>query len=159
MRFTAYNHYIHKMYQRWGPNVLETEAIKQNLKQNQVDVSEVPAIGGMEINLSTLYQTVKSFGGLTEVMDKQRWTKVADALHVPKAAHDRASKLDGISLKFVLPYETLSDSEREKLKKKVEKKWTKRKDKVLKAIEMATDDDLEEDSMDELDDCIVKVGQ
>lgn len=59
MRFTAYNHYIHKMYQRWGPNVLECEAIKHNLKQNQVDVSEIPVIGGMEINLSTMYQTGK----------------------------------------------------------------------------------------------------
>ncbi len=109
MRFTAYNHYIHKMYQRWGPNVLESESIKQNLKQSQVDVSEVPVIGGMEINLSTLYQSVKTFGGLKEVIEKQRWTKVSDAMHIPKAAHDRAAKLDAIYLKYVLPYDILSD--------------------------------------------------
>lgn len=47
----------------------------------------------MEINMSTLYQTVKSFGGLKEVIEKQRWTKVADTMHVPKAAHDRAGEV------------------------------------------------------------------
>lgn len=109
MRFTAYNHYIHKMFQRWGPIVSECVTIRENIKQSQVDSSDIPIIGGMEINLATLYQTVKSFGGLKEVIEKQKWTKVADTMYVPKAAHDRAAKLDAIYVKYVLPYEILSD--------------------------------------------------
>jgi hypothetical protein len=111
MRFTAYNHYIHKMFQRWGPNVLESTAIRENLRNSGVSLDDFPVIGGMEINLASLYQAVKSFGGLREVIEKERWTKVADSMHVPKAAHDRATKLDGIYVKYVLPYEILSDGE------------------------------------------------
>lgn len=122
------------------------------------------------------------------MIEKQRWTKVADTMHVPKAAHDRAAKLELIYLKYVLPYAILSDGkryislfnvtilnagtciylfaylfqhlllvEREKLKKRVEKKWTKRRETILKAAESCEDEDLDEDSMDELDECIVKV--
>ena len=110
MRFTAYNHYIHKMFQRWGPNVHETMAIKEHLRNTDVDTSSVPLIGGMEVDLCTLYHTVQSLGGLKETIEKQKWNKVSDAMHIPKAANDRVSKLDSVYVKYVLPYETLSES-------------------------------------------------
>jgi hypothetical protein len=42
MRFTAYNHYVHKMLDRWGPNVKETTAIKKYLKSQNVDYTHPP---------------------------------------------------------------------------------------------------------------------
>ena len=112
MRFTAYNHYIHRMYKRWGPNVQERVAMMEHLRKSKVDISTStpPMIGGMEIDLTTLYHTVQSMGGLTEVIQKDKWNKVSDAMHIPKAANDRASKLDAVYVKYVLPYEMLSES-------------------------------------------------
>jgi len=112
MRFTAYNHYIHRMNKRWGPNVHVRVGIMENLRKSKVRVStsNPPMIGGMEVDLTTLYHTVQSFGGLTEVIQKDKWNKVSDAMHIPKAANDRASKLDAIYVKYVLPYEMLSES-------------------------------------------------
>lgn len=114
MRFTAYNHYVHRMHKRWGSNVHIRVGIMENLRKSKVRVtaSNPPVIGGMEIDLTTLYQTVQSFGGLTEVIQKDKWNKVSDALHIPKAANDRASKLDAIYVKYVLPYEMLSESKK-----------------------------------------------
>ncbi len=111
MRFTAYNHYIHRMFKRWGPNVQERVAMMEHLRQSKVDVSTStpPMIGGMEIDLTTMYHTVQSMGGLTEVIQKDKWNKVSDAMHIPKAANDRAGKLDAVYVKYVLPYEMLSE--------------------------------------------------
>jgi len=171
MRFTAYNHYVHRMWQRWGPNTAEATAIIENVRGSGVDTDELPAIiGGLEIDLALLYRTVRSFGGLKEVIEKEKWAKVADAMHVPKAAHDRASKLDGIYVKYVLPYEILSAGERDKLKKRVERSWCKRKERILKSHEReqgngshSSDSDgsngSSDDEMAELDECIVKVRQ
>jgi len=97
------------MWKRWGPNVHQTCAIQEHLRKLEVDLYSPPVISGMEINLSTLYSTVQSFGGGNEVLGRQLWTKVADALHVPKSAHERESKLDAIYVKYILPFEMLSN--------------------------------------------------
>lgn len=65
-------------------------------------------IGGMEIDLPRLYQTVQSLGGLKEVIEKKRWPKVAEGMKIPKSAQDRVTKLDDIYCKYLLPYDTLS---------------------------------------------------
>lgn len=65
-------------------------------------------IGGMEIDLPHLYQTVQSLGGLKEVIEKKKWQKVADGMKIPKSAQDRVTKLDDIYCKYLLPYDTLS---------------------------------------------------
>jgi hypothetical protein len=69
-------------------------------------------IGGMEIDLPRLYQTVQSLGGLKEVIEKKKWPKVSDAMKIPKLAQDRVTKLDDIYCKYLLPYDTLSPGER-----------------------------------------------
>jgi len=108
MRFTAYNQYIHKMLHRWGPNVKEMLAIKKYLATQSIALTHPPWIGGMEVDLPRLYQTVQQCGGLKEVIEKKRWHRVADAMKIPKSAQDRVTKLDDIYCKFLLPYDTLS---------------------------------------------------
>ncbi|XP_060535140.1 protein Jumonji [Cylas formicarius] len=161
MRFTAYNQYIHKMLHRWGPNFKEFMAIRKYLATQNITLKHPPWIGGMEVDLPRLYQTVQSLGGLKEVIEKKRWPKVSECMKIPKSAQDRVTKLDDIYCKYLLPYDTLSPAEREKLFDEVETEWAKRESKgLLKAEETvgegpeAPDDEYESD--DEIEECIVK---
>lgn len=177
MRFTAYNQYVHKMLYRWGPNVKELMAIKKYLATQSIALKNLPLIGGMEVDLPRLYQTVQSCGGLKEVIEKKRWQRVADAMKIPKAAQDRVTKLDDVYCKYLLPYDTLSHEERTKLFEDVEKEWMEREKRVSlsendnEGDDEEDDNDLEEDDdddgcgggscsdeadSDELDECIVK---
>jgi hypothetical protein len=67
-------------------------------------------VGGMEVDLPHLYQTVQNLGGLKEVIEKKKWQKVADVMKIPRSAQDRITKLDDIYCKYLLPYDTLSQS-------------------------------------------------
>ncbi|KAK0088572.1 hypothetical protein PV325_011492 [Microctonus aethiopoides] len=160
MRFTAYNQYIHRMLHRWGPNVKEMMAIKKYLATQSITLNQPPWVGGMEVDLPHLYQTVQSLGGLKEVIEKKKWQKVADGMKIPKSAQDRVTKLDDIYCKYLLPYDTLSTMEREKLFDEVEMEWGKRESKALHRLNesLSTDneDDEDEDSSDEIEECIVK---
>ncbi|XP_066592555.1 uncharacterized protein Jarid2 [Prorops nasuta] len=157
MRFTAYNQYVHRMLHRWGPNVKEMMAIKKYLATQSITLTHPPWIGGMEVDLPHLYQTVQSLGGLKEVIEKKKWQKVADGMKIPKSAQDRVTKLDDIYCKYLLPYDTLSPEEREKLFDEVEKDWIKRENKILERQDSSSsEEDEEEDSSDEIEECIVK---
>ncbi|KAL6261415.1 hypothetical protein P5V15_006509 [Pogonomyrmex californicus] len=159
MRFTAYNQYVHRMLHRWGPNVKEMMAIKKYLATQSITLTQPPWIGGMEVDLPHLYQTVQSLGGLKEVIEKKKWQKVADGMKIPKSAQDRITKLDDIYCKYLLPYDTLSTEEREKLFDEVEMEWMRKESKTLQRQEMPSndnDDEEEEDSSDEIEECIVK---
>ncbi|XP_047348125.1 protein Jumonji isoform X1 [Vespa velutina] len=159
MRFTAYNQYVHRMLHRWGPNVKEMMAIKKYLATQSITLTRPPWIGGMEVDLPHLYQTVQSLGGLKEVIEKKKWQKVADGMKIPKSAQDRVTKLDDIYCKYLLPYDTLSPEERSKLFDEVEAEWLKRENKTLQMQDTsATDNEEEEDddTSDEIEECIVK---
>lgn len=160
MRFTAYNQYIHRMLHRWGPNVKEMMAIKKYLATQSITLNQPPWIGGMEVDLPHLYQTVQSLGGLKEVIEKKKWQKVADGMKIPKSAQDRVTKLDDIYCKYLLPYDTLSTAEREKLFDEVEAEWKKRESKELQQLNSTqssdNDEDDDEDSSDDTEECIVK---
>ncbi|XP_020293960.1 uncharacterized protein LOC109859802 isoform X2 [Pseudomyrmex gracilis] len=159
MRFTAYNQYVHRMLHRWGPNVKEMMAIKKYLATQSITLTQPPWIGGMEVDLPHLYQTVQSLGGLKEVIEKKKWQKVADGMKIPKSAQDRVTKLDDIYCKYLLPYDTLSPEERGKLFDEVETEWLKKKNKALQRQQTPTndnDEDDEDDSSDEIEECIVK---
>ncbi|XP_039309182.1 protein Jumonji isoform X2 [Solenopsis invicta] len=159
MRFTAYNQYVHRMLHRWGPNVKEMMAIKKYLATQSITLTQPPWIGGMEVDLPHLYQTVQSLGGLKEVIEKKKWQKVADGMKIPKSAQDRVTKLDDIYCKYLLPYDTLSPEERGKLFDQVETEWMKKESKALQRQEgLSNDNDEEEDedSSDEIEECIVK---
>nr|CAD7432382.1 unnamed protein product [Timema monikensis] len=159
MRFTAYNQYVHKMLHRWGPNVKEMMAIKKYLATQSISLTHPPWVGGMEVDLPRLYQTVQSVGGLKEVIEKKRWQRVADAMKIPKSAQDRVTKLDDIYCKYLLPYDTLSPGERQKLFDDVEKEWAARDVQVLTQDNSGSSDSNEEevdDIQDESEECIVK---
>ncbi|XP_024882813.1 protein Jumonji isoform X1 [Temnothorax curvispinosus] len=159
MRFTAYNQYVHRMLHRWGPNVKEMMAIKKYLATQSITLTQPPWIGGMEVDLPHLYQTVQSLGGLKEVIEKKKWQKVADGMKIPKSAQDRVTKLDDIYCKYLLPYDTLSPEEREKLFDEVETEWMRKESKALQRQEVSSNDNDEEedeDSSDEIEECIVK---
>ncbi|GAB1863858.1 Protein Jumonji [Camponotus japonicus] len=159
MRFTAYNQYVHRMLHRWGPNVKEMMAIKKYLATQSITLTQPPWIGGMEVDLPHLYQTVQNLGGLKEVIEKKKWQKVADGMKIPKSAQDRVTKLDDIYCKYLLPYDTLSPEEREKLFDEVEAEWTRKESKTLQRQEASSNDNDEEeddDSSDEIEECIVK---
>ena len=63
---------------------------------------------------------LQSFGGLTEVIQRKRWGKIAEYLRIPKGTQDPGKKLDDIYCKYILPYDTLSQVEREELLRLVE---------------------------------------
>lgn len=125
MRFTAYNQYVHKMLHRWGPSVKEFSAIKKYLATQCITLNQPPPIGGMEVDLPRLYHTVQELGGLKEVIEKKKWARVAEEMCIPKSAQDRVTKLDDIYCKYLLPYDTLSPTERQKLFESVEADWAK----------------------------------
>jgi hypothetical protein len=74
------------MMNRWGQNAKEMAAITKYLETQNVSIrpSNHPLVGGVEIDLPALYHAVQSFGGLTEVIQKKKWGKIADFLRVPK---------------------------------------------------------------------------
>ncbi|XP_053683705.1 titin [Sabethes cyaneus] len=171
MRFMAYNQYVHKMLHRWGPSAKEYAAIKKYLATQSINLQSPPLIGGMEVDLPRLYHTVQELGGLKEVIEKKKWARVAEDMCIPKAAHDRVSKLDDIYCKYLLPYDTLSPAERQKLFDEVEADWAKREAKARRNADKCVSsetrnsedsDDEEEESNEEEDDdeysmeCIMK---
>ncbi len=159
MRFTAYNQLIQKMMHRWGPNAKEMAAIKKYLETQNVTLKPHPIVGGVEIDLPALYHAVQSFGGLTEVIQRKRWGKIADFLRIPKGTQDRGNKLDDIYCKFLLPYDTLSNVEREELLRLVEEEYeesNKRKLERSKNEEDGNDDEDEESEEDEDMECVMK---
>ncbi len=159
MRFTAYNQMVHKMMNRWGPNAKEMAAIRKYLETQNVVIKTHPLVGGVEIDLPALYHAVQSFGGLTEVIQRKRWGKIADYLRIPKGTQDRGNKLDDIYCKYLLPYDTLSSVEREELLRLVEEEFEETYKRKLERSRSGEDDeDAEEESEEEDEDmeCVVK---
>ena len=166
MRFTAYNQYVHKLMNRWGPNSKEMAAIKKYLDTQNVTINanNHPVISGVEIDLPALYHAVQSLGGLTEVIQKKKWGKIAEFLRVPKGTQDRSNKFYDIYCKFLLPYDTLSKVERNELLRLVEEEFEERNKQKInpKTDEDKSDDEdnseeEEDDEEEEEDDeCVLK---
>ena len=133
MRFTAYNQYINRMMNRAGPNSKETAAIKKYLETQNCDTRNHPIVGGLEVDLPALYHAVQSFGGLSEVIQKKKWTKIADYLRVARGSNVNAAanKLDDIYVKWLLPYDTLSQVERDELLRLVDEEWQEKNKKKM----------------------------
>lgn len=169
MRFNVYNVYVHKMLHRWGPSAKEFSAIKKYLITQSITLTHPPWIGGMEVDLPRLYHTVQELGGLKDVIEKKKWGRVAEEMCIPKFAQDRATKLDDIYCKYLLPYDTLSPTERQKLFDEVEADWAKTEAKARRNADRpalsdnVSESDENQDSEDEDEDgdggsmeCIVK---
>lgn len=156
MRFTAYNQYIHKMLSRWGPNVKHMACIKRCFTNQGITDDQPPLIGGIELDLSHLYHTVQNFGGIQQVMEKKKWHRVADAMHIPKAAQDRVSKVDDAYCKFVLPYDLLSGDE----KKAIERQVLADRERQMAADSEPSSTSADEEEEDEFsNECVAKVSR
>ncbi|XP_041376117.1 protein Jumonji-like [Gigantopelta aegis] len=119
IRFTAQVQFIHKLFKRWGPSVQHTACIRRHLQTIGAALEPSPQIGGVEVDLSKLSQTIQEFGGMQNMVDKKKWNKVADAMKIPKLAQDRCTKLYDIYCKHLLPYDTLSLEEKHRLEQSV----------------------------------------
>lgn len=64
------------------------------------------------MDLSRFFQLINDMGGMQQVMDLKKWTKLADLLHIPKSAQDRLAKLQEAYLQYILSYDSLSAEER-----------------------------------------------
>lgn len=73
------------------------------------------APGGCEVDLSRFFQLINDMGGMQQVMDLKKWTKLADLLRIPKSAQDRLAKLQEAYLQYILSYDSLSAEERLRL--------------------------------------------
>jgi len=151
MRFTGYNQYINRMFSRWGPNAKETAAIKKYLETQNVDTRAHPLVGGLEVDLPALYHAVQSFGGLGEVIQKKKWSKIAEYLRVSRGSNSNVAgnKLDDIYVKWLLPYDTLSPVEREELLRLVEEEWAEQSREKAKKLQNKDNEDEEEDEEEE----------
>lgn len=98
---------------RWGPNSVEVECIKRHLESQGVKLEppivsytiynnfiELPfclsgatchiiiewlQVGGVELDVAFLLETVQKLGGVQYIVNKNKWSKVADILKIPKA--------------------------------------------------------------------------
>lgn len=64
------------------------------------------------MDLSRFFQLINDMGGMQQVMDLKKWTKLADLLRIPKSAQDRLAKLQEAYLQYILSYDSLSAEER-----------------------------------------------
>lgn len=67
------------------------------------------------MDLSRFFQLINDMGGMQQVMDLKKWTKLADLLRIPKSAQDRLAKLQEAYLQYILSYDSLGAEERLRL--------------------------------------------
>ena len=158
MRFTAYNQYINRMMSRSGQNSKETAAIKKYLETQNCDTRNHPLVGGLEVDLPALFHAVQSFGGLSEVIQKKKWNKIADYMRVARGANvnSAANKLDDVYVKWLLPYDTLSNVEREELIRLVEEEWAEKAERSRVKEEIGSEDEDDEEEEDEDQEAVIK---
>ncbi|CAH2284392.1 Jumonji isoform X1 [Pelobates cultripes] len=119
MRFVTQIQHIHKLGRRWGPNVQRLACIKKHLKSQGITLDELPLIGGCELDLARFFQLINEMGGMQQVTDLKKWSKLADMLRIPKTAQDRLAKLQEAYCQYLLSYDSLSPEEHKKLEKEV----------------------------------------
>ncbi|KAG7499970.1 Jumonji isoform X2 [Solea senegalensis] len=119
MRFVTQVQRVHMLGRRWGPNVQRLACIRKHLKSQGITMDESPVIGGCEVDLSRFFQLINDMGGMQQVMDLKKWTKLADLLRIPKSAQDRLAKLQEAYLQYILSYDSLVTEERLRLQAEV----------------------------------------
>ncbi|XP_026204255.1 protein Jumonji [Anabas testudineus] len=115
MRFVTQVQRVHMLSRRWGPNVQRLACIRKHLKSQGITMDEPPVIGGCEVDLARFFQLINDMGGMQQVMDLKKWTKLADLLRIPKSAQDRLAKLQEAYLQYILSYDSLGTEERLRL--------------------------------------------
>ncbi|XP_060074204.1 protein Jumonji-like isoform X2 [Ylistrum balloti] len=129
LRFTTQKQYIHKLYDRFGPNVCQLKAIQKHLDSHGVS-EPFPVIGGVEVDICKFSAVIQHLGGMQSVIEKKKLLKVADIIGIPKSAQDRGTKLYDAYCKFLVSYDMLSADKKRKLEEEVTEMRKTRKDKT-----------------------------
>ncbi|XP_036421874.1 protein Jumonji isoform X1 [Colossoma macropomum] len=119
MRFVTQVQRIHKLGRRWGQNVQKLACIKKHLKSQGITMEDPPVIGGCEVDLARFSELVSDMGGMQQVMDLKKWSRLADLLRIPRSAQDRLAKLQEAYLQYLLSYDQLSHDEHRWLEQEV----------------------------------------
>uniref|UniRef100_A0A8C4NGA0 Jumonji and AT-rich interaction domain containing 2 n=1 Tax=Eptatretus burgeri TaxID=7764 RepID=A0A8C4NGA0_EPTBU len=120
MRFVTRVQHVHKLAQRWGPNVQRLACIRKCLRRQGICLDELPLIGGCELDLASLSMLTEMLGGTQNLRDARCWQRLADDLGVPRSSQDRLARLQEAYCRYLVPYEELSAEERQKLEDEVE---------------------------------------
>ncbi|XP_023942663.1 protein Jumonji [Bicyclus anynana] len=120
-RLVVSNQYVSRLYNRFGEGTKEMCTIRSYMASHGI-FAKTPLIDGLEVNLPQIFTLVQRYGGFNEVTRKNKWQKVAEEMSLPKLSNPDI-KLDRIYLKYMLPYEILTNEERVNLRKSIEKCW------------------------------------
>ncbi|KAJ2954110.1 hypothetical protein O0L34_g2333 [Tuta absoluta] len=130
LKFNVTNHYISRLFCRWGAAAREITAMRAYLATQNINFNRVPLLDGLEVNLPKLYSVVQHYGGLQQVMGKQLWSKVAEDMRFSKGPNTEKI-LDNYYMKYLLPYDTASGKERADIMIEVEKSWNLKNRKLV----------------------------
>lgn len=119
MRLTTQVQHIHRVFNSFGVSDQRLECIKRHLVSQGIDFGSHPLIGGIELDLPKFCDVVHKCGGMQEIIQKKKWTKVADFLGISKCAQDRVPKLYDAYCKYLVSYDTLSAEDKKALEGQV----------------------------------------
>ncbi|XP_022832395.1 uncharacterized protein LOC111360621 isoform X2 [Spodoptera litura] len=130
IRFDVAKQFTSRMFHRWGPAMRELACIKYCVSQSTGFPCSTPTVGGMEVNLPKLYHSVQRHGGLELVLNKKRWGKVGRDMNLSMSIN-YLNRLDQLYSKYLLPYDSLSPSERREIFGVIERAWTRKNQRLL----------------------------
>ncbi|XP_050559901.1 uncharacterized protein LOC118263878 isoform X2 [Spodoptera frugiperda] len=130
IRFDVAKQYVSRMYNRWGTAMRELACIKFCASRSNGFPCSTPMIGGMEVNLPKLYHSVQRHGGLELVLNKKRWVKIGRDMNLSTSINF-LNRLDHLYSKYLLPYDSLSPTERREIFGMIEKAWTRKNQRLL----------------------------
>ncbi|XP_072257545.1 AT-rich interactive domain-containing protein 2 [Pyxicephalus adspersus] len=66
---------------------------------------KIPAVGGRELDLHTLYTRVTTLGGFAKVSEKNQWAEIVEDFHFPRGCANAAFALKQYYLRYLEKYE------------------------------------------------------
>ena len=116
LRFNTKKQEVHRICHRSGPSTTVLKQIKAHLFfDHGFEWKGLPQIGTTIVDLTRLSWLMKKHGGLQVVIDKNKWSKLGDALGIPGVA-ERNEQLEDVYCKYLLSYDLLSDKEKDALR-------------------------------------------
>ncbi|EDV26010.1 uncharacterized protein TRIADDRAFT_55681 [Trichoplax adhaerens] len=128
IHFTSNVQYVEQLFQRFGPNSEQLDCIRKHLMKEGIELKQIPSLGGIDIDLPRLSKVIKELGGLQQVINKNKWNKVCEALYIPKTVPHRVTKIQDDYYKYLLSYDMLEDDEKTNILEFCRKEEEKTKD-------------------------------
>jgi len=95
------------------------EILSEHLETEGIDLEKMPTIAGIELDLHELSRLVKQYGGLQEVINRNKWSKIADELRLPRCPK-REDRLQLFYYKFLLSWDMLSPDQKREYARRAE---------------------------------------